>query len=61
MSRNVPEAFYTVSDLADLLQVTRATIYRLIRSGDLEAIRVRRDYRISNHALAAYLYKSRGD
>lgn len=46
----------TVADVADLLRVSTMTVYRLIKSGDLEAIFVsKRSYRIRASVLKAYL------
>lgn len=44
-----------VAAVADRLGVTKAAVYPLIRSGDLDTIRVGRDYRISEASLEAYI------
>lgn len=49
------EAFYKISELAALLRVSRMTIYRLINSGELAALRVGRCYRISQADFDAYV------
>ena len=45
----------TVAEVADLLRVSTMTVYRLIRSGDLAAVRVGRAYRVAETALDDYL------
>ncbi len=45
----------TVAEVADLLRVSTMTVYRLIRSGDLAAVRVGRAYRVAEAALDDYL------
>ena len=46
---------YRVKAVADRLDVHTATIYRLVKSGELRSIRVRGSIRIPAAALAAYL------
>ena len=36
----------TVNEVADLLRVSRMTVYRLIKEGQLKALRVGRSYRL---------------
>lgn len=45
----------TVAEVADLLRVSTMTVYRLIRGGDLAAVRVGRNYRVRRGDLDAYL------
>ena len=45
----------TVAEVADVLRVSTMTVYRLIKSGDVAAIRVGKSYRISEPELQAYL------
>ena len=49
------EHLYTVEELAKRLRVTGRTIRRMIDDGELGAIRVRNQYRISQSALDAYV------
>lgn len=46
---------YTVTETAKILRVSPKTVYRIIRSGDLQAIRVRGQYRVTAEALRQYL------
>lgn len=51
-----PEApLMTVAEVADVLRVSNMTVYRLIKSGDLGAIRVGKNYRIRRADLHSYL------
>ncbi|MBW3576840.1 MAG: helix-turn-helix domain-containing protein [Actinobacteria bacterium] len=45
----------TVAEVADLLRVSTMTVYRLIRSGELPAVRVGRNYRVRRDELETYL------
>jgi excisionase family DNA binding protein len=45
----------TVNEVADLLRVSRMTIYRMIRQGDMAAIRVGRNYRLREEDVHSYL------
>lgn len=45
----------TAAEVADQLRVSTMTIYRLIRSGELPAVRVGRNYRVRAEELETYL------
>jgi excisionase family DNA binding protein len=45
----------TVAEVATLMRVSRMTVYRLIRRGQLKAIRVGRNYRVRENDLSEYL------
>jgi excisionase family DNA binding protein len=45
----------TANEVADQLRVSTMTIYRLIRRGELAAVRVGRNYRVRAGDLEAYL------
>lgn len=45
----------TVAEVADLFRVSSMTVYRLIRNGELAAVRVGRSYRVREQDLQAYL------
>jgi excisionase family DNA binding protein len=45
----------TAAEVADQLRVSTMTIYRLIRSGELPAVRVGRNYRVPVAELERYL------
>jgi excisionase family DNA binding protein len=45
--------FLTVAEVADMMRVSRMTVYRLVHSGDLPAIRFGRSFRVPESAVAA--------
>jgi excisionase family DNA binding protein len=45
----------TVAEVAELFRVSSMTVYRLIRGGELPAVRVGRSYRVRDDDLQAYL------
>lgn len=45
----------TAAEVADELRVSTMTVYRLVRRGELPAVRVGRNYRIRRRDLLAYL------
>ncbi len=45
----------TADEVADQLRVSTMTVYRLIRRGELPAVRVGRNYRVRVSALSDYL------
>ncbi len=51
----MPPLVYTIDQAAQSLQVSRATVYRLIEDGLLETVPVRGKYRIRPQALTRYL------
>jgi excisionase family DNA binding protein len=51
--------FLTVAEVATIMRISKMTVYRLVHSGELEAIRVGRSFRIPEQAAYQYLYLSR--
>jgi excisionase family DNA binding protein len=47
--------FLTVEEVARMMRVSKMTVYRLVHSGELEAIRIGRSFRIPEAAVTAYL------
>lgn len=47
--------FVTVGEVAALLRVSNMTVYRLVQSGQLPAVRVGRSYRIREDDVDRYL------
>ena len=45
----------TVSEVAAAMRVSNMTVYRLIKSGDLRAVRVGKNYRIRETEVERYL------
>jgi excisionase family DNA binding protein len=51
----VTGSLLTVAEVAGVLRVSNMTIYRLIKAGELPAIRIGKSFRIKQHDLTAYL------
>jgi excisionase family DNA binding protein len=47
--------FLTVAEVAALMRVSKMTVYRLVHSGELSAVRVGRSFRVPENAVHAYL------
>jgi excisionase family DNA binding protein len=54
--QQVDERLYTPQEVADYLQVDIRTVYRWLKQGDMEAIRLQREYRISDSQLREFLH-----
>jgi excisionase family DNA binding protein len=61
MSAQPPDAplsqvkFLTVAEVAALMRVSKMTVYRLVHSGELNAVRVGRSFRVPEKAVHDYL------
>lgn len=49
------EEFMTVKEVADKLHVSKMTVYRMVESGDLKAVKVGRSIRLIRRSLWNYL------
>lgn len=47
--------FLTVAEVATVMRVSKMTVYRLVHSGELEAVRVGRSFRVPEAAISQYL------
>jgi len=47
--------FLTVAEVAALMRVSKMTVYRLVHTGELTAVRVGRSFRVPEHAVHDYL------
>jgi excisionase family DNA binding protein len=47
--------FLTVAEVAEMLRVSSMTVYRLIKAGDLRAIRVGKSYRLAEDEVDRYV------
>jgi excisionase family DNA binding protein len=45
----------TVAEVADLLRVSTMTVYRLIKAGDLAAVRIGKSFRLREDDIDAFL------
>ena len=53
--RDLTQPLLTVGEVAQLMRVSNMTVYRLIKSGQLSAIRVGKNYRLRNVDIDRYL------
>jgi excisionase family DNA binding protein len=50
--------FLTVAEVAATMRVSKMTVYRLVHSGELPAVRVGRSFRVTEEDVNEYLRKS---
>jgi excisionase family DNA binding protein len=50
--------YLTVLEVADIMRVSKMTVYRLLHSGELPGVRVGRSFRVPQDALDHYLATS---
>ncbi|WCZ31715.1 helix-turn-helix domain-containing protein [Corynebacterium massiliense] len=50
--------FLTVAEVAEMMRVSKMTVYRLVHAGDLPAVRVGRSFRVHEKAVSDYLSNS---
>ena len=50
--------FLTVAEVAEIMRVSKMTVYRLVHSGELRAVRVGRSFRVNETAVSEYLESS---
>lgn len=53
--------FMTVAEVAEVMRVSKMTVYRLVHAGDLPAVRFGRSYRVPETAVETYLNTARVD
>lgn len=46
--------FYNVMEVAEILKVTRRSVYRYLKSGDLKAVKIGKEWKISEPNLKAF-------
>jgi excisionase family DNA binding protein len=51
----IEDRLLTVSEVADVLRVSRMSIYRMIKQGEMPAFRVGRGYRLREEDVHRYL------
>ena len=56
---SIENGYMSLEEVADMLGVTYQLIYRLVRSGELPAVRLGKLYRVSKTDLDSYLAKSK--
>jgi len=50
--------FLTIAEVASAMRVSKMTVYRLVHSGELPAVRVGRSFRVPEQAVHSYLQDS---
>lgn len=50
--------FLTIAEVASKMRVSKMTVYRLVHSGELPAVRVGRSFRVTEDDVNEYLRKS---
>jgi len=58
MAGELDVRFLTVAEVAEIMRVSRMTVYRLVHSGELPAVRVGKSYRVPQKAVDDYLRDS---
>lgn len=58
MAQKENGTFLTVAEVAELMRVSKMTVYRLVHSGELPAVRVGRSFRVHEKAVSEYLDSS---
>ncbi len=61
MSEVSDARFLTVAEVADIMRVSKMTVYRLVHSGELPAIRFGRSYRVPESAVTDALQRPIAD
>jgi excisionase family DNA binding protein len=47
--------FLTVAEVAEVMRVSKMTVYRMVHAGELPAVRVGRSFRVPEQAVQEYL------
>ncbi|QIX28160.1 helix-turn-helix domain-containing protein [Nocardioides sp. JQ2195] len=50
--------FLTIAEVAAMMRVSKMTVYRLVHSGDLAAVRVGRSFRVTEKDVNEYIERS---
>lgn len=53
--------FLTVAEVAQLMRVSKMTVYRLVHAGELPAVRFGHSYRVPESAVAALVQRPAAD
>ncbi len=54
-SPTLPSHYLTIAEVAQVLRVSKMTVYRLVHSGEMPAVRFGRSYRVPETAVDQYL------
>lgn len=62
MSNSLPHMrFLTVGEVAEMMRVSTMTVYRMVHSGDLPAVRFGRSFRIPESAVSQIIFSTGGE
>ena len=61
MEQQSAPRFMTVTEVADIMRVSKMTVYRLIHSGEMPAIRVGKSFRVPEAAVGQIIQAGRAD
>ncbi|APT86043.1 MULTISPECIES: helix-turn-helix domain-containing protein [Corynebacterium] len=50
--------FLTIAEVAEIMRVSKMTVYRLVHAGEMPAVRVGRSFRVHESAVTEYLEAS---
>jgi excisionase family DNA binding protein len=50
--------FLTIAEVATMMRVSKMTVYRIVHSGDLPAVRVGRSFRVTEKDVNEYIKRS---
>ena len=53
--------FLTVAEVAEVMRVSKMTVYRLVHSGEMPAVQFGRSYRVPESAVEAYVRHAQVD
>ncbi|UNX56481.1 helix-turn-helix domain-containing protein [Georgenia sp. TF02-10] len=53
--------FLTVAEVAELMRLSKMTVYRMVHAGDLPAVRMGRSFRVPQAAVEDIIAKGLGD
>ncbi|MET3923816.1 helix-turn-helix domain-containing protein [Arthrobacter sp. UYEF20] len=55
LAANSPTAYLTIAEVAAIMRVSKMTVYRLVRSQALAAVRFGKSYRVPESAVEGYI------
>ncbi|HLS49648.1 MAG TPA: helix-turn-helix domain-containing protein [Actinomycetaceae bacterium] len=61
MAQQEAPRFLTVAEVAELIRVSKMTVYRMVHAGDIPAVRVGRSFRVPQAAVEELLASGVGD
>ena len=57
MASKEPIRVYTLDEVAEVMKITRRTLYTYVKEGKLKAVKIGREWRVSETALQDFLNK----